>query len=73
MSTEVGGLQKRPPTVHIANLFKWYNEFNPLVHVVKRDEDEKYIMVFTGDGTCKVFDEYGTAYKVNMTPAAKNT
>lgn len=66
-STEVGGLQKRPPTVHIKTLFTSpSNTYRPLVHVVKRDEEEKYIMLFDGKGTCKVYGEEGEEYNVTI-------
>lgn len=66
-STEVGGLQKRAPTVHIKNLFvSPSSTYRPLVHVVKRDEEEKYIMIFDGNGSCKIYDEDGKEYKVTI-------
>lgn len=66
-STEVGGLQKRAPTVHIKNLFVAPSStYRPLVHVVKRDEEEKYIMIFDGNGGCKIYDEDGKEYKVTI-------
>lgn len=66
-STEVGGLQKRAPTVHIKNLFvSPSSTCRPLVHVVKRDEEEKYIMIFDGNGSCKIYDEDGKEYKVTI-------
>lgn len=72
LSTEVGGLQKRPPTLHIANLFKCDSStFFPLVHVVKRDEQEKYLMIFDGKGGLKVYDEDGKEYVVDIDPRSK--
>ena len=72
LSTEVGGLQKRPPTLHIANLFKCDSStFFPLVHVVKRDEHEKYLMIFDGKGGLKVYDEDGKEYVVDIDPRSK--
>lgn len=66
-STEVGGLQKRAPTVHIKNLFTAPSStYRPLVHVVKRDEEEKYIMIFDGNGSCKIYDEDGKEYRVTI-------
>lgn len=71
-STEVGGLQKRPPTIHVANLFtNTETHYTPLVHVVKRDEDEKYIMIFSY-GSLRVYDEDGTEYKVTMDKEAQD-
>lgn len=70
-STEVGGLQKRAPTVHIKNLFSAPSStYRPLVHIVKRDEEEKYIMIFDGNGSCKIYDEDGKEYRVTI--AAKS-
>lgn len=72
LSTEVGGLQKRPPTLHIANLFKCDSStFFPLVHVVKRDEQEKYLMIFDGKGGLKVYDEDGKEYVVDIDTRSK--
>lgn len=72
LSTEVGGLQKRPPTLHIANLFKCDSStFFPLVHVVKRDEQEKYMMIFDGKGGLKVYDEDGKEYVVDIDTRSK--
>lgn len=66
-STEVGGLQKRSPTVHIKNLFSAPSStYRPLVHIVKRDEEEKYIMIFDGNGSCKIYDEDGKEYRVTI-------
>ena len=71
LSTEVGGLQKRPPTLHIANLFKCDTTYLPLVHVVKRDEREKYLMIFDDKGNIKVYDEDGKEYVVDIDPRSK--
>lgn len=72
LSTEVGGLQKRPPTLHIANLFKCDSStFFPLVHVVKRDEHEKYLMIFDGKGGLNVYDEDGKEYVVDIDTRSK--
>ena len=68
-STEVGGLQKRSPTLHIKNLFKTpSSSYRPLVHIVKRDEEEKYIMILDGNGGIKIYDETGKEYKVTVDP-----
>lgn len=68
-STEVGGLQKRPPTLHVKNLFTApSSDYSPLVHVVKRDENEKYIMIFDGNGGVKIYDETGKEYTVTIDP-----
>lgn len=50
LSTEAGGLQKRPPTVFLANLSdKIEAKHAPLIHFVNRDEHERYIMYFYAD------------------------
>jgi len=47
LSTEAGGLQKRPPTVFLANLSeKVVDGASPLMHFINRDEYERYIMYF---------------------------
>ena len=46
-STEASGLQKRPPTVFLANLSDKIGEIHtPLMHFINRDEHERYIMYF---------------------------
>lgn len=62
-STEAGGLQKRPPTQHIKRL-----PVLPLktkVHLINRDETERYIVAFTGD-SLKIFDINGNEKTVKM-------
>ena len=62
-STEAGGLQKRPPTQHIKRL-----PVLPLktkVHLINRDENERYIVAFTGDNL-KVFDINGNERTVRL-------
>ena len=62
-STEAGGLQKRPPTQHIKKL-----QTLPLktkVHLINRDENERYIVAFTGDNL-KVFDINGNERTVKL-------
>lgn len=72
MSTETGGLQKRPPTVHIANLgVDAYIGVKPLIHFIKRDESEQYIISFNGTGL-QVWDRNGVAKTVNYQGAAQN-
>lgn len=62
-STESSGLQKRPPTLYVSDLGAAPTNPNSLVHVVNRDENEKYVMLFDGSSV-KVWDEYGKAYTV---------
>lgn len=62
-STEAGGLQKRPPTQHVKKL-----QTLPLktkVHLINRDENERYIVAFTGDNL-KVFDINGNERTVKL-------
>lgn len=66
-SSEVEGLQKRPPTVHIKRL--WASlPGNPLVKLINRDEFERYYVVFNG-GTPRVWDLEGMEYTVANTSA----
>lgn len=71
MSTEVGGLQKRPPTIHVAKLFNTIRTIKPLVHVVRRDENEKYSVLFDGNDV-KVYSLDGTAQTVNYEGSSKD-
>lgn len=64
-SSESEGLQKRPPTVwkrRVANEADIPD--NAKFHLINRDEDEQYYVVFTGQ-TLKVFGLDGTEYRVN--------
>lgn len=63
-STESSGLQKRPPTLYVNDLGAAPTNPNSLVHIVNRDETEKYVMLFDGTSV-KVWDEDGKAYTVN--------
>lgn len=62
-STESSGLQKRPPTLYVSDLGAAPTNPKSLVHIINRDENEKYIMLFDGSSV-KVWDEYGKAYTV---------
>lgn len=55
-SSEVEGLQKRPPSVNVKRLGN-KGEFGakPLCHIINRDEVERYSVMFTGS-TIRVFD-----------------
>lgn len=62
-SSEVEGLQKRPPTLHIKRLG---NRVDPTVtkyHVINRDEDEQYILGMS-NGKLNVWDFDGNEKKV---------
>lgn len=63
-STTADGLQKRPPTVHVATLEDSPN-VNPStkVHFINRDDNEKYIVFIEGDGTCRVWDIINSQWK----------
>ena len=62
-STESAGLQKRPPTLYVSDLGSEPTNANSLVHIVNRDETEKYVMLFDGSSV-KVWDDHGKAYDV---------
>lgn len=62
-STEAGGLQKRPPTQHIRRLPAL--PLKTKVHLINRDEIERYIVAFTGD-SLKIFDINGNEKTVKM-------
>lgn len=62
-STEAGGLQKRPPTQHIRRLPAL--PLKTKVHLINRDELERYIVAFTGD-SLKIFDINGNERTVKL-------
>lgn len=63
-SSETEGLQKRPPSVFIKLLEdKGALGDYPLIHLINRDEQERYYVCFTGNGI-KVFDLEGNTYRV---------
>lgn len=62
-STESSGLQKRPPTLYVGDLGAAPTNPNCLVHIVNRDETEKYVMLFDGTSV-RVWDEDGKSYNV---------
>lgn len=68
------GTNKRPPTEYVARLFNYSEGDNPdaadkpLIRVVHRDEDTRY-MVWIQDGVIRCFDvEDGTEATVTMDP-----
>lgn len=71
MSTEAGGLQKRPPTLHVKALDKTVLKpgVKPFVHLINRDQFEKYTVMFTGDGI-HVWDMAGNKKTVGYQDAA---
>ena len=58
LSTEAAGLQKRPPTIHIADLGLTKGTINPMVHLINRDDSEQYVTIFTGTDI-EIFDVAG--------------
>ncbi len=65
-STEMSGLQKRPPTCFVANLaMATVDTAEPLVHFVSRDRNERYIMYFYNN-TIRIFDLEGNEKTVNI-------
>ena len=57
-STEASGLQKRPPTLYVNDLGAAPTNPNSLVHIVNRDENEKYVMLFDGSSV-RIWDDVG--------------
>lgn len=57
------GLEKRPPTEHIKKLLPKLSK-HPQSHIILK-EDEKYIVILTGDGV-SVFDLEGNKKNVNL-------
>lgn len=69
-STEASGLQKRPPTLYVADLGSVPVNDKPLIHFIKRDEVEKYIMLFDGV-SLKVWDDKGIPHSVSYEGSGK--
>lgn len=63
-SSEIQGLQKRPPTRFIKNLL-WRGALGdkPLIHLINRDEFEQYFVIFTGSAL-RVYGLDGTKYTI---------
>ena len=61
----VDGLIKRPPLQHVAELETELNTNNIFHHIILRDDDEKYVVSITVDGTIHVHDFEGNAVFVN--------
>lgn len=65
-STEVDGLQKRPPSVFVKTLDSLYGKsLKPLVHFINRDAVERYVCVF-GDNTVRIYDLEGNEIPVTI-------
>ena len=73
MSSGPAGLQKRPPTLHIATLDSsaMVGGINPLIHFVNRDENERYAMMFNGQGV-KVWSLDGAPKTVTYDTGAQS-
>lgn len=73
MSTEASGLQKRPPTIHIAFLLAStvQSGVKPLIHLISRDEYEKYVVMFNGSEV-HVWDALGNKKTVNYSTGAQS-
>jgi hypothetical protein len=70
-SSEAGGLQKRPPSILVANLGRKINDSaKPLVHFIDRDVNEKYIVLFTGSDI-EIHDMQGNRKTVNFASGTK--
>lgn len=70
-STESSGLQKRPPTLYVANLGSIPSNANSLVHVVNRDENERYLMLFDGTSV-RIWDDNGKPCTVKYESTGKD-
>lgn len=62
-STEVGGLQKRPPSLFVAILQSLIRGVKPNIHFVNRDATEQYCMIFDGEGV-SIYDLEGNPKNV---------
>lgn len=63
--SEVEGLQKRPPTIHIARLGDTMGDTKVRYHVINRDEKEQYILEMRS-GSLRVWDLEGNAKSVTI-------
>ncbi|WP_293935405.1 hypothetical protein [Iodobacter sp.] len=64
-STAADGLQKRPPSLHIANLSLGAEWAESKIHWINRDTTERYVSLFRNDGIA-VFDLAGNKMVVNL-------
>lgn len=64
-STLTGGLVKRPPTVFIKNMGTLLSTNEGYVHLINRDESERYYVIIT-DGNLRVYDLEGNQKTVNF-------
>lgn len=67
-STEMAGLQKRPPLTYIKNLSVGSSDTGkPLVHFIRRDENEKYVVFFFSNHTMAIYDLDGNVQTLSGT------
>jgi hypothetical protein len=59
----IEGLKKRPPTNYLAYLFNNIGE-NPFVHIINRDDNEKYLVIIHNEDTYSSGSSTGTLLKV---------
>ena len=64
-SSEVEGLQKRPPTIHVARLGDSLGDTKVKYHVINRDENEQYILEMRS-GSLRVWSLDGTYRNVTL-------
>lgn len=69
-SSEVSGLQKRPPTVYLNRLRAKFNS-NPFIHIINRDVNEQYILA-VDNGNLEVWDLKGNKQTVNYKDNSKS-
>ena len=64
--SEVEGLQKRPPTEYVSNLTPGLSSDDPFLHIINRDENEKYICSIERDSYIQVWGLDGSIKSVNF-------
>lgn len=70
VSSDVEGLQKRPPTIHIKRLGDTVDSTKTAYHVINRDEKEQYILEMSNENL-RVFDMKGNE-KIVKFPKGKS-
>lgn len=71
-SSEIEGLQKRPPTVHVKRLAdKQFFGEKPYIHTINRDEKEQYIVLFDGK-SINIFDVEGNFKTITYEGSSKD-
>lgn len=64
-SNEILGLQKRPPTLHVAKLRETVDADKVTYHLINRDDRERYLLQMS-NGSLEVWDLQGNKKKVNF-------